>query len=249
MGTRGGRIWRRSCPLYACLSLLGVGIAAALSFASPATAQHHRRHGPPRLAFEPGNAWISTWAASPQAFSPGALGADAFANQTIRNVVFSSAGGTIVRVRFTNVFGAKALDIGRAAIGVAGGGAGVVSGTNVPLSFDGRPWVVVPRGAEVLSDPVSLVVPGQRDLAVSVFLPRAPVRSWRSATRSPTGWGPSSTPTLAGPTISRGTITLTSGSSVASRTAFSNSSGIGGTIVFSRSGRLSVIVAIGPAAS
>jgi lysophospholipase L1-like esterase len=174
MGTRDGRIWRRLWPLYACLLLLGVGIAAALGFASPATAQHHRRQGRPRAAFEPRDArWISTWAASPQVFSPGSLGADGFSDQTIRNVVFTSVGGTIVRVRFTNVFGSTALDIGRAAIGLAGNGAGVVSGTEVPLSFDGRPWVVIRPGAEALSDPVSLSVPGQRDLAVSVFLPRA----------------------------------------------------------------------------
>src|ERR1039457_3086622 len=41
-------------------------------------------------------------------------------------------------------------------------------------------------------------------------------------------------------------MTLTRWSSVASRTAASNSSGIGGTIVLSRSGRVRVIVAIGP---
>ena len=42
------------------------------------------------------------------------------------------------------------------------------------------------------------------------------------------------------------TITLTSASRTARPTAASTSSGIGGTIVFSRSGRLSVIVATAP---
>ena len=44
----------------------------------------------------------------------------------------------------------------------------------------------------------------------------------------------------------RSTITLASGSRVASPTAASTSSGIGGTIVLRRSGRFRVIVATGP---
>jgi len=174
MGTRDGRIWRRSWPLFACLLLLGAGVAAALSFASPATAQHHRSRRLGRTADVPRGAhWISTWAASPQAPASGSLGAHGFADQTVRNVVFTSVGGTVVRVRFTNVFGDSPLEIGRAAIAVAGHGAGVASGTEVPLSFGGRRSVVVPRGAEVLSDPVAITVPGQRDLAVSLFVTRA----------------------------------------------------------------------------
>src|SRR4029077_12485774 len=42
------------------------------------------------------------------------------------------------------------------------------------------------------------------------------------------------------------TITLTAASAVARRAQSSNSSGIGGTIVFSRSGRFRVMVATGP---
>src|SRR3954453_11805627 len=44
-------------------------------------------------------------------------------------------------------------------------------------------------------------------------------------------------------------MTFTSGSRIASPTAASTSSGIGGTIVFRRSGRLSVIVAVAPSAA
>jgi lysophospholipase L1-like esterase len=172
MGSRAGRVWRRWWPLYGCLLLCGAGVAGTLSFASPATAQHHRRPVIHAAYGSTGARWISTWAASPQAASPGSLGARGFANQTIRNVVFSSVGGQIVRVRFTNVFGASSLRIGRAAIGLAGHGSSVVSGTDVPLSFRGQPSVLVPPGAEVVSDPVTLAVPGQQDLAVSVFVPR-----------------------------------------------------------------------------
>jgi len=102
---------------------------------------------------------------------PGTLAADGFANQTIRNVVFTSVGGTMVRVRFTNAFGTVPLEIGRAAIGPAGGGGPPAVGTSVPLAFDGRPSVLIPPGGEVVSDPAPLAVRALQALAVSVFLP------------------------------------------------------------------------------
>ncbi len=77
-----------------------------------------------------------------------------------------------MRVRFTNTFGRKPLEIGRAAIGVHGTLAGV-AGANVPLSFGGSPSVLIPAGAEALSDPVQLTIKPLQDLAVSVFLPAA----------------------------------------------------------------------------
>ena len=63
--------------------------------------------------------------------------------------------------------------------------------------------------------------------------------------RSSQWWNPSakSYPAQNDRPAPRTTITLTASSTVARRTAASNSSGIGGMMVFSRSGRCSVIVA------
>jgi len=169
----------RSQPwlLLACLLCVGAGVVAALNFASPASAQHHRRRPGVRVAgtrvqLQAGH-WIATWGASPEAPAPGTRAAAGFADQTIRNVVFTSVGGTMVRVRFTNAFGTVPVQIGRAAIGVAGDGGRVVAGTSVPLAFDGRPAVSIPPGGEVVSDPAPLAVRGLQNLAVSVFLPRS----------------------------------------------------------------------------
>ncbi|MBV9465916.1 MAG: SGNH/GDSL hydrolase family protein [Solirubrobacterales bacterium] len=119
--------------------------------------------------------WVTAWAASPQIVTTGGLFSTtpaSFDNQTVRNIVFSSVSGSKVRVRFTNGFGTQPLEIGGAAIGVAGKGA-AVSGSDMPLTFGGRPTIQIPVGAEVLSDPVSLKVPALHDLAVSVYLPKA----------------------------------------------------------------------------
>jgi len=113
--------------------------------------------------------WVTSWSASPQA--GGSSAANGFDDQTVRNIVFTSVGGNAVRVRFTNAFGAQPLMIGAAAIGLAAGGASVAAATNVRLTFGGQHWVLVPPGAEALSDPVAVSVPALHDLAVSLYLP------------------------------------------------------------------------------
>jgi lysophospholipase L1-like esterase len=146
--------------LMAGALLLGGGMIVPLAVASAA---------PPPVATQ----WVGTWAASPQVATPGTLSATGFDDQTVRNIVFSSVGGATVRVRFTNTFGTQPLEIGRAAIGVELTGASIVAGTSRPLLFAGQSSIVIPPGAEALSDPVDLNVRPLQDLAVSIYLPQA----------------------------------------------------------------------------
>jgi lysophospholipase L1-like esterase len=120
-----------------------------------------------------GSHWVATWGASPQAATPGNLSRAGFRDATRREVVFTSAPGARVRVRLSNAFGSGALRIGRAAVAVAGAGARTVSGTSRALSFDGRSSVLIPPGAEAVSDPVTLAIPPATHLAVSIFVPDA----------------------------------------------------------------------------
>jgi lysophospholipase L1-like esterase len=116
--------------------------------------------------------WVATWGASPQPANrsdPRALrGFDA---QTIREIVFPSVGGSLIRVRFTNLYGSRPLRIGRAAIASGLAGPGVTAGQSRPLSFAGSPSVTIAPGREVTSDPVRISVRPLHDLAISVFLP------------------------------------------------------------------------------
>jgi lysophospholipase L1-like esterase len=132
--------------------------AAALVSAPPVPTQGH---------------WIASWSASPEAPAPASPFAGGFRDQTIRNVIYTSAGGTLVRVRLDNTFGSRALEVARAAIAVSGPGAAVLPGTSALLSFAGRRSTVIPSGAQAFSDPVHLEVRPLERLAVSVFLPRA----------------------------------------------------------------------------
>jgi lysophospholipase L1-like esterase len=116
--------------------------------------------------------WVASWAASPQVAtlaSPQAL--HGFRNVTLRQIVFSTAAGSMVRVRFTNAYGGRPLRIGRAAIAVTRAGAAVVPRTVRQLAFLGRSSVVVPVGSEVLSDPVQVPVQASTRLAISIYLP------------------------------------------------------------------------------
>jgi lysophospholipase L1-like esterase len=120
-----------------------------------------------------GSHWVATWGASPQPATPGNLSRAGFRDATIREVVFTSAGGVRVRIRLSNAFGSGALRIGRAAVAVAGAGARTVPGTSRALTFGGRSSVLIPPEAEAVSDPVTLAIPPATRLAVSIFLPDA----------------------------------------------------------------------------
>jgi lysophospholipase L1-like esterase len=95
-----------------------------------------------------------------------------FENQTVRNVLFSSIGGSMVRVRFTNTYGAAPLQIAAASVAIHARGPRLVGGTTRALTFARQQSVTIPPGAEALSDPVRLTVRAMQELAVSEYVLR-----------------------------------------------------------------------------
>jgi len=151
------------------LSLLTM-TALAAGLALPAAAAGAATSG------QPGSGrWVSTWAASPMAATPPSLtsatdfSSAGFSDQTIRNIVWSSASGRSARIRLSNVFGSQPVTFRRADIGLSAGGGAVTAGTNRRVTFGGRASVTIRPGAEVVSDPVAVNVPAGTDLAVSLF--------------------------------------------------------------------------------
>jgi lysophospholipase L1-like esterase len=96
-----------------------------------------------------------------------------FDDQTLRQVVRVSVGGTALRVRLSNEYGSRPLAIGAARVARHAGGSATVAGTDRPLTFGGRTSVTIPAGAPALSDPVRLPVAAGSDLVISIHLPRA----------------------------------------------------------------------------
>ena len=125
--------------------------------------------------------WIHTWTAMPQLTEPHNLppapftGTDSvLVNTTLRQTLHTSVGGRQLRVRFSNAFGGADLPITAAAVALPlDGRAGVPDirpGSSRPLTFGGRRSVVVPVGAQMVSDPVEMPVPAAANLTVTTYL-------------------------------------------------------------------------------
>lgn len=98
-----------------------------------------------------------------------------FNNQTLRQIVHTSIGGSIVRVVLSNVYGTAPLTIGAAHVALRTNDrvkdSSIQSASGRPLTFSGRPTVAIPANAVVYSDPVNLTVPPMADLAIDLYLP------------------------------------------------------------------------------
>jgi lysophospholipase L1-like esterase len=118
--------------------------------------------------------WITTWAASPQPlwtpdfFAPVKVPRN-FWNQSLREVATISLGGKQVRLVVSNLYGTTPLELGAAHVALAGADGSTQAGTDHAVTFDGNPGVVVPPGAEWISDPVSFQVDPLSKLAVSLY--------------------------------------------------------------------------------
>jgi lysophospholipase L1-like esterase len=125
--------------------------------------------------------WVATWTSMPQLTEPGNLppapftGADrVLDNATLRQTAHVSAGGSRIRLRFSNAFGGaplplSAVTVARPLAGKAGVSA-VVPGSVLPVTFHGRPSTTVPMGAQVVSDPLPFPVRASENLTVSAYL-------------------------------------------------------------------------------
>jgi lysophospholipase L1-like esterase len=113
--------------------------------------------------------WVGTWAASPQLTEPGNMPPEpGLADATLRQVVHVSLGGSRLRVRFSNAFGAKPLTILSANVAASAGGGAIRAEGGKPLTFGGRPSATIPTGAPMVSDPVDFDLPPLSDLAVTI---------------------------------------------------------------------------------
>src|ERR1700675_2571742 len=114
--------------------------------------------------------WVTTWTTANAASDH----PTAFSNQTIREIVHSTIGGSSVRLRLSNTFGTRAIRldavfIGLQKAGLQKDGAALVPRSNHEVTFGGSRSIAIPEGAEVLSDPISFAVGPEQNLAISLF--------------------------------------------------------------------------------
>ncbi len=120
--------------------------------------------------------WVQTWGAAPlppsQAMGP-LPATPGFENQTIRQTVRVSVGGSRLRIRFSNEYGTRPLVLGRARIALADAKGEPIPGTEHEVLFSGQPGTTIPAASPYLSDPIDLPVKALSSLSISLYLPQA----------------------------------------------------------------------------
>ncbi|MFZ1991266.1 MAG: SGNH/GDSL hydrolase family protein [Alphaproteobacteria bacterium] len=116
--------------------------------------------------------WIGSWGAAPlqptPAFGPFPA-SPSFDDQTIRQVVRISAGGTRLRLRLSNEYGTKPLAIGGASVALAKPD-GTPGKKSIAVTFGGKKSAIIPPGAPLASDPIDLPTKDLDTISVSLYV-------------------------------------------------------------------------------
>ena len=114
--------------------------------------------------------WVATWAAAQHGPYPSGIAAagpdlrfafpdpmDGAVDQTIRLIVTPDLWGNRIRLRFSNVYGDRPLQLDHVFVGIQASGGNLMPGTNRQVSFDsGATTTTIAPGTRAFSDPVEL---------------------------------------------------------------------------------------------
>ncbi|GIG61195.1 SGNH hydrolase [Longispora fulva] len=123
--------------------------------------------------------WTGTWAAGS---TPGSVAGGSsqigFTNQSLRMIVHTSVGGEALRIRISDQYGLNpSITIGHATIALPDLTTPDPSDIDLTsvheLTFNGKTSVVQKKGTDLLTDPVTMTIPNQQDLVVTLFFPVA----------------------------------------------------------------------------
>ena len=123
--------------------------------------------------------WTAAWASAQMVpVNDQVVPAEWLEDATLRQVVRVGLSAPRIRLRLSNAYGTEPLAIGAVAVARSADNrtARIETGTLAPVTFGGWRRVTIPAGAEVWSDPVELGVEAGADVAVSLYLPKAPAR-------------------------------------------------------------------------
>lgn len=141
-------------------------------------------------ALEPGKAWIASWTASPQGPYPAGWAwaqpdlsfalprgdIDGATNQTFRLIVKPDLWSKTIRLRLSNTFGSRPINLGAVTVGLQSAAGNILGGKIQEVLFNGGAQVTIPVGQEIYSDEISLdidpndpLLEGHK-LAVSLFV-------------------------------------------------------------------------------
>ena len=123
--------------------------------------------------------WIAGWGTGPTNVSLGENIALFAEDMTIRSVITTSASGSKIRIKFSNYYGKSDLTLNQVTIAKAMSQntvdpndvtSAIDPSTLKAVTFDGSPFVTIPAGKEIYSDPISLQVAAMENLSVSFYI-------------------------------------------------------------------------------
>ena len=124
-------------------------------------------------------AWVGAWATS-QIVPAGenVAAPEDLTDATLRQIVRLTLATGRVRVRLSNAFGQAPLAVGAVTIArpLTNRGSAIDPATLRRVTFNGRTDATIPAGADIWSDPIAFAAADGSDLAISLYLPRAPDR-------------------------------------------------------------------------
>ncbi len=126
---------------------------------------------------QPGN-WVGSWATSEQVPEPqNALAPSDLTDATLRQIVHLSIGGKTLRVHLSNAFGTSALHLTSVHIArpISPASSAIDPASDKALLFSGSPDVLIPPGAQYISDPIDYPSAPLSDLAITFHLDSPPV--------------------------------------------------------------------------
>lgn len=119
-----------------------------------------------------GQHWVTAWAMSPSTLSPAADADDAFADQTLRQIVRLSASGDQLRLRLSNAHGNKPLHLAAVTIARQTQGSAIDPSSLQTVTFSAQQHLIIPRGAVAISDVIDFDVAANTNLSISLYLPQ-----------------------------------------------------------------------------
>lgn len=159
--------------LLARFSAGALGLALVLAV-SPAQAAPKAAPKPaPQQTSRP-STWTAAWASSQMIpDSNNALSNDDLYDLSLRQIVRITTGGTRIRLRLSNAFGTAPLRFDAVSIAQSADNATsrIVPLSSHPVTFAGQPSVIIPAGAEYLSDAIDMPVTALEDLAITTWQP------------------------------------------------------------------------------
>jgi lysophospholipase L1-like esterase len=121
--------------------------------------------------------WVGSWAASQQIpETANLLDPELLRDATLRQIVHLSVGGSELRVRVSNAFGTQPLHLTAVHVArpVSAAGAAIDAASDKAVTFDGAADVMIPAGADYLSDAVTMPVAALSSLAISIHYDEPP---------------------------------------------------------------------------